>query len=119
MMIVGGVVRKGTGRGRSLGFPTANLPAPVDIDDGTYLAQAIWQGRKFPSLAFIGAAETFGETRRFLEVYLLDFSDDLYGQELRVELVKKIRNNQKFASAEELVEQIKEDERVAREYFGI
>lgn len=118
-MNISGIVYKGQGRGNRLGFPTANLPAVEGIADGLYLARTKWEENLFPSLVFVGSAETFRQSERTTEVYLLDFSNDLYGQRLEVELVKKIRENKKFSSAEELVEQMEEDERLAREYFGI
>lgn len=102
-----------------MGFPTANLPAQKGLEEGIYLATTYWNNRSFPSLAFVGAARTFGESERKVEVYLLDFSGDLYGQELDVQLIKKVRDNKKFDSAEALVAQMKEDERVARKYFGV
>lgn len=73
---------------------------------------------ELPALVFIGAAETFGEKDRKAEIYILDFDEDIYGQEVEVEIIKKIRENQKFDSKEALVEQMKEDERLAREYFA-
>jgi riboflavin kinase/FMN adenylyltransferase len=109
-----GVVKKNLGRGTELGFPTANMDAPKEIDEGIYVGQA----NEKPALIFIGAAETFDETDRKAEVYILDFSGDLYGQILEIELLKKIRGNQKFDSKEELIAQMMQDEKQAREFFG-
>ena len=125
-----GKVVKNLGRGTELGFPTANLDAKTDLEEGIYLGKVRIQnssqlpllqkqdkGEFLPSLIFIGAAQTFGETRKLIEVYILDFQEDIYGQELRVEILKKIRENMKFDSAEQLTEQMKRDEAEAREYF--
>lgn len=109
MRLVGKVIR-GAGRGRGLGFPTANIDAVPDVEEGIYIGYA----NGMPSLIFVGAAETFDETAKRVEVYILDFDGDLYGQELDVRIVKKIRGNQKFESGEALIEQMKDDEREAR-----
>jgi riboflavin kinase / FMN adenylyltransferase len=121
-----GIVLRGKGRGKDLGFPTANVEGPEEIEDGLYVGYASitppsvpphqGEGRK-PALIFVGAAETFGETKRNAEVYILDFSEDLYGQKIDVEILKKIRENKKFDSKEELIAQMNEDVKVARNYF--
>ena len=117
--IITGIVKKNIGRGTELGFPTANINIAEDeLEDGIYLGLASWNGEKFPSVVFIGAAETFHESERKMEVYILDFSQDLYEKVLEVELLQKIRNSQKFSTKDELVLQMKEDERVAREFFA-
>ena len=105
------------GRGKGLGFPTANISVSDSAEDGIYVGWVLIDGRKYASLVFIGAAITFGETDRQAEGYVLDFSEDLYGTTIGVELLRKIRDNQRFATPEALVEQMKEDEQVAREYF--
>ena len=130
-----GKVVKGAGRGKALGFPTANLDAVSDIEEGIYAGYSVLHpstrssglrvassgaematssGQKFASLVFVGAAETFGESEKKVEVYILDFSGDLYGRELEVEIVKKLRDNQKFDSAEALTSQMRRDELEAR-----
>jgi len=97
-----------------MGFPTANINAPQDIEDATYLALT----NNKPSMVFIGAPETFEETDRRAESYILDFSEDLYGQVIEIEILKKLRNNQKFDSEADLIEQMNKDERLAREFFS-
>ncbi|MEK7479154.1 MAG: riboflavin kinase [Patescibacteria group bacterium] len=114
-----GLVRKGAGRGRALGFPTANIPAPLDCEDGVYVARVFFNNSEFPALCFIGAPEMFEERERRAEVYILDWDGDLYGKEIQVEILKKIRESRKFDSSEELVGAMKEDLRVAREYFKV
>ncbi|MEJ0021373.1 MAG: riboflavin kinase [Candidatus Doudnabacteria bacterium] len=108
-----GIVKKGAGRGKDLGFATANLDVPKDLPDGLYIGLA----NSKPALVFIGAAQTFGETDRKAEIYILDFSDDLYNQKIEVETIKKLRENQKFESEQALIEQMKQDEQLAREFF--
>ena len=113
-----GIVKKNLGRGTRLGFPTANIHiAEENLDEGIYAALTDYQATKYPSLAFIGAAETFGEEDKKLEVYVLDFNRDLYGQKITVQLVEKLRGAKKFASEEELIIQMKIDEQQARGFF--
>ena len=114
--IITGVVQKNLGRGTQLGYPTANLKLDQDIPDGIYAATVYLDSIKKPSIGFVGASETFGEKDKKLEVYILDFSGDLYGKEIKVELTQKFRDNIKFASEAELIAQMKEDEQTAREY---
>lgn len=106
-----GKVIRGSGRGKGLGFPTANLDIIPQTEEGIYVG---WANQK-PALIFIGAAETFEEQQKKCEVYFLDNNFD--GQEVSVELLKKIRDNKKFDSKLALIEQMKQDEQVAREFF--
>jgi riboflavin kinase/FMN adenylyltransferase len=116
-MIISGIVNKNAGRGRKLGYPTANLEIAPEIPDGLFLGITKVDGRNYPSLVFVGAAETFGEKKRQAESYLLNFSGDLYDKNISVETIKKLRDNKKFATQEELVSQMRQDEQVAREFF--
>ncbi|OGE83535.1 MAG: hypothetical protein A3B10_03435 [Candidatus Doudnabacteria bacterium RIFCSPLOWO2_01_FULL_44_21] len=108
-----GIVKKYSGRGKKLGFPTANIEAPKSLEDGLYVG---WTDGK-PSLIFVGVNETFNETDRRAEVYILDFDQDLYEKQIQVEILKKIREVRKFDSKGALIEQMKQDEEVAREFF--
>jgi riboflavin kinase/FMN adenylyltransferase len=108
------LVKKDQGRGKSLGFPTANFNLDENLNDGIYVGKA----NAKPALIFVGANITFGESRKHGEVYILDFQDDLYDQEIEVEILQKLRENKKFDSSEELIEQMKKDEEVARKFFG-
>ncbi len=112
-----GIVKKHLGRGKKLGFPTANIEAPKEIEDGLFLAFTEIASKKYPSILFVGASQTFDETDRRAESYVLDFSGDLYGQEIEIEIVKKLRDNKKFDSQKALIEQMKKDEKVAKEFF--
>lgn len=113
-----GIVKQHMGRGKRLGFPTANLDISQEVAEGIYLALTEIGGKFFPSLAFSGTPITFGDAQdRLFEVYIFDFDQDLYGQEIGVELVKWIREVAKFNTAEELIEQMKLDEQIAREFF--
>ncbi|HEX7057857.1 MAG TPA: bifunctional riboflavin kinase/FAD synthetase [Bacilli bacterium] len=110
--IVGRVVA-GEGRGRTLGIPTANL-RPTDPyfipARGVYAVRAMHGDKRYEGVMNIGVKPTFHDTEaQALEVHLLDFSGDLYGEELKVEIIDRLRSERKFASAEALVKQIHED----------
>ena len=110
-----GLVQSGAGQGRKLGFPTANLaldPNGADrrIPQGVFAARARWDaGPEHPAVANIGHRPTFGQNPLTVEVHILDFSGDLYGKPLEVELIKRLRAEQRFASIEELIAQIEKD----------
>lgn len=112
-----GKVRKHNQRGKKLGFPTANINLRKKIPEGIYVSKTKIQGKLFPSLTFIGSAKTFGEKRFHAETYILDFKRNIYGKWISVKLLKKIRDNKKFNSAKELIEQMKKDEQEAKKYF--
>jgi|SRR3989338_4166198 len=113
----GGSVKKYKGRGKKLGFPTANIEIPVDLPEGIFVGYTKHNKKKYPSLVFIGAPLTFKEIDKKAEVYILDFSDEIYDEFLEVEVLKKLRDNKKFDSKEALVEQMKKDEEQARNFF--
>lgn len=118
---ISGIVLEGAKRGRSLGFPTANLalnpPIGGEIPEGIYAAEVEFGGKKYMAASFVGKAETFGGADYKLESYILDFEGDLYGKEITVKLYEKLRDNEKFSSAEELVKQMKKDVTLTREFF--
>lgn len=115
--IFSGVVRKGAGRGRVLGFPTANIAAPLDFEDGVFLARVLVGDSDLSALCFIGVPEMFGERERRAEIYILDWEGDLYDKEIRVLLLQKIRESRRFNSSDDLVSEMNRDVRVAREHF--
>jgi len=99
-------------RGRLLGFPTANLdikPQQALPDNGIYATITLVNGERFPSATNVGTSPTFGERERRVETYLLNYKGDLYDKQLRVEFVKKVRDEQRFPSAEELIAQMGKD----------
>lgn len=112
-----GKVKKHNQRGKRLGFPTANVGLKKNIPEGIYVSKTKINNLIYPSLTFIGTAKTFNEKKFHAEIYILDFKKDLYGRRITVNLLKKIRDNQKFESAEELIGQMEKDEKMAREYF--
>jgi riboflavin kinase/FMN adenylyltransferase len=115
---VDGSVVRGDGRGRGLGFPTAN----VAVLNETLPGRGVYACRMRlgpgeaprPSVANLGQRPTFGGGQTVLEVHVLDFSGDLYGREVRVAFVERLRPEHAFASKEDLLAQIEADAREAR-----
>ncbi len=119
-----GKVRTHNQRGKTLGFPTANVSlhehspsSSKKIPEGIYASITKIVNREYKSITFIGTVKTFNEKKYHSETYILDFDRNIYGKWIAVNLLKKIRGNQKFISASELISQMKKDEQDAREYF--
>lgn len=111
-----GRVVQGAQRGRTLGFPTANLAEVNTLLPrlGVYAVRAKLANRIYSAAANIGSNPTFGEVARKIEVHLLDFEGDLYGQTLEVEFVARLRNVIPFANAQALIAQLQDDLSQAR-----
>jgi riboflavin kinase/FMN adenylyltransferase len=110
-----GEVVSGDKRGRTLGFPTANLvPDDALICPGHGVYAAFANGR--PAAVSIGVRPTF-ETGRgvLIETYIIDHEEDLYGKQLRVAFAKRLRGEKRFADTDELVAQMRRDVEEARE----
>lgn len=100
-----GIVVRGFQRGRLIGFPTANLEVPrskVIPREGVYTARVMRDGKTYRAMVNIGRNPTFDGKQRSIEAHILDFDEDLYGQELRVHFHKRIRDEMRFSSVEEL-----------------
>lgn len=113
-----GVVSVGEGRGRTLGYPTANLRLPPDRvvpADGIYASVAVIDQERYDSVAYIGTRPTFDGGERGLEVSILDGTHELYGHTLRVEFIGRIRGDAQFDSGEVLSRQIASDVGSARD----
>ena len=115
---ISGVVVPGAARGRALGFPTLNLsqPSPRKLlpPDGVYAVRVATPQGTFGGMMNLGPRPTFGEHERSIEAYLFDISGDFYGQSVRLDVLKRLRDTRAFASPDELVQQIKLDEADAR-----
>ncbi|HDL49298.1 MAG TPA: hypothetical protein ENH33_04985 [Actinobacteria bacterium] len=112
-----GTVADGDGRGRDLGYPTANLDIPEELlipADGVYAVWATVRKRTHPAVANIGVRPTFGGTGRVVEAHLLDVAPTLYGESMTLQFVGRVRDEQRFAGADELVTQIGLDVAKAR-----
>lgn len=109
---VRGVVAFGAGRGHDLGYPTANLavsPRKLLPPDGVYRITGRHDGRDYLGLVSIGTNPTFGGSARTVEAWLLDFHGALYGEELALRDFRFVRGQRTFASADELIAQMRED----------
>lgn len=116
-------VVRGEGRGRDLGFPTANLE-PLDPDqlvpaEGVYAVRVHYAGRMHDGVGSIGRKETFGENPLTLEVHLFNFADDLYDKVVQVEWVEFLRGQEAYSSAEALIDQMNKDAAQAKEILGV
>ncbi|MDX2103259.1 MAG: bifunctional riboflavin kinase/FAD synthetase [Alphaproteobacteria bacterium] len=113
---VSGHVRRGDQRGRTIGFPTANLSLGVQLRPrfGVYAVRVAIRGQWHAGVANLGMRPTVGGTDARLEVHVFDWSDNLYGQRIDVDLVTFLRVEHRFASLEELMQQIRRDAETAR-----
>lgn len=111
-----GTVVRGEGRGRALGFPTANLDPHHELrpPDGVYAVLVLLDGVLRPGVANLGRRPTFGSPGHALEVHLLDFDAPLYGRDLEVFFLARLRGEEGFAGAAELSAQIACDAAAAR-----
>lgn len=117
-----GDVAHGFSRGaEALGFPTANLSfseGRVLPADGVYAARAVIHGRSHAAVTNVGKNPTFGNEKRTVETFILDFDESIYGEPFRVEFIERIREERRFADFEALREQIALDVERAREILG-
>jgi riboflavin kinase/FMN adenylyltransferase len=111
-----GEVVHGVGRGRKLGFPTANLVTKKEIlpRDGVYAVKVKWRDEYYDGVINIGCRPTFTASAPTLEIHLLDFQGDLYGERLRIYFVDRLRDELQFPSVEALKEAVAADVARAR-----
>lgn len=111
-----GTVTHGYKRGRTLNFPTANLKVNYDYvipADGVYLTRVTVKGKSYFGLTNIGTNPTFENRERKIETYILDFSDDIYDELVSIEFLEFFRGDFKFNSADELIDQMETDKKMA------
>jgi len=121
-----GPIVRGAERGKSLGFPTANIALGLDRAlpaFGVYVTRAYLGEGAYPAVTNIGLRPTFsakggGEDKTTVETYILDFEGELRGQELRIELLHRLRGEMRFPDADALKEQIEKDIAAARTYLS-
>jgi len=120
---VEGVVVQGERKGRELGFPTANIevgdPDKMLPREGVYAVHGWVGGQRLPGLLHLGPRPTFAGFAPTVELWLMDWSGDLYGQRVRVEFVRRIRDIVPFPSVDALIEAMHEDARRGREMLGL
>lgn len=118
-----GIVVKGVSRGTILGFPTAN----IEVEDknklvpknGVYVVKALIEDEVVYGVMNIGMRPTFADTLTIvIEVHLFEFNKDIYGKTIKIELIKRMRDEKKFNSKEELIYQIGKDKKEAIQYIG-
>ena len=115
-----GTVVHGRERGRTIGFPTANLESATEClpPDGVYATRVILFDGAFASITNIGMRPTFAEPARTIEAHIFDFDRDVYGARIRLEIVERIRGERKFESGQALAAQIAEDLKRAKEILA-
>lgn len=113
-----GIVKHNLGRGRKLGYPTANIDVPATTPEGLFVGITKHKDKVYQALIFIGPAVTFEETDKKAEIYILDFDEDIYGETLTTEILHKLRDNEKFTTVEALIEKMRNDEINARNFFN-
>ena len=112
-----GHVIPGAGRGIELGFPTANLDISREQalpPDGVYATWAYIDDKAYQSMTNIGKQPTFGGSVRTVEVYVLDYLGDLYGREVKIDIIERLCGEKQFDTAEELKKQINKDVKQGR-----
>jgi riboflavin kinase/FMN adenylyltransferase len=118
-----GTIVKGVSRGTILGFPTAN----IEVEDanklipknGVYVVKALVEGNTVYGVMNVGLRPTFEDTLSVvIEAHLLEFNKDVYGKSIKIELLKRIRDEKKFNSKEELIYQIGKDKKEAVQFIG-
>jgi riboflavin kinase/FMN adenylyltransferase len=115
-----GRVVHGAKRGRLLGYPTINLGIASGLaipQNGVYAVELIIQDNQFNGIANVGTNPTFHDIGRRIEVHILDFSGDLYGEAVTVRFLNHIRKEQTFSNSEELKSQIAKDIVAAQKYY--
>ncbi|CCQ09598.1 Riboflavin kinase [Pseudoalteromonas luteoviolacea B = ATCC 29581] len=118
---ISGRVIHGWKKGRELGFRTANVALKRNVSpvQGVFAVQVYWQDRLLQGVANVGTKPTLNGTQALLEVHLLDFNETIYGQFIHVELLTKLRDEQKFANLAQLVTQIEYDVTAAKRWFAV
>jgi riboflavin kinase/FMN adenylyltransferase len=116
---VGGEVVVGNKLGNKIGFPTSNLivdDSMVSPANGVYITYCTYNGKRYPSVTNVGVKPTVGEFHKNMETHIFNFDKELYGKTIRVEFIKKMRNEKKFKNMDDLARQITKDCIMAKDY---
>ena len=113
-----GIVKHGQKRGKQLGYPTMNIECVHTIPEGIYIASVIIDMVTYNAVTFIGTAKTFDEDNYQAETFILEFDKDVYGKEIVITLLKKLRDNMKFDTEDLLREQMQRDVEETKRYFA-
>lgn len=116
---VSGRVVTGQGRGRKLGFPTANISSQTEVVplNGIYATSIEVKSRQWLSVSSVGVNPTFGDGPRTVESFIFDFESEIYGEAVKLSFVKRIRDEKKFSTVEDLIAQIHGDVEQAKVIF--
>jgi riboflavin kinase / FMN adenylyltransferase len=120
--VLKGEVIHGHGRGsKKLGFPTANIKPAGELipKPGIYAVWAVYEGQRHPGVVNLGWNPTFQDQKFSVEVHILDFHQDIYGENLALEFVQRLRDERAFSGPEELIAQIKKDVSQARQMLSV
>jgi len=116
-----GIVTRGDGRGRELGYPTANVhtePYAAIPADGVYAGRVVLGERRLPAAISIGTKPTFEGREHAVEPYILDFDEDIYGDEVGIEFTERLRGQERYGHVEDLVAAIGQDVERTRQILG-
>ena len=119
---IDGEVVVGNRLGRSIGFPTSNImidESMVTPPNGVYITYCIYNGVKYPSVTNVGIKPTVGTFKKNMETHIFNFDKELYGKMIKIEFIKKTRDEVKFAGIDELSAQIAKDCLEAKTYHGL
>ena len=109
---LGGEVIVGNKLGKAIGFPTSNIvidESMVSPSNGVYITNCVYGGKRYPGVTNVGVRPTLGGSARNIETHIFDFNKELYGKTIRIEFLKKTREEKKFDSLDELAKQITKD----------
>ncbi len=116
-----GIIVKGEGRGKKIGFPTANMKITKELiipQNSVYITKCIHEKMIYQSVTNIGYNPTFKDEQEIhVETHILDFDSDIYGEQLKVEFIKRVRNEKKFSSVNDLISQIENDVLEVKRYY--
>jgi len=116
-----GIVVRGRGIGKNLGYPTANMEIPEDYKlipkNGVYVVRSVLDGQTIFGMMNIGTNPTVGGKEQTIETYFFDLDKDLYGKEFTIEMLVRIRDEKKFNSVEELKIAMKQDQAFSSQYI--
>lgn len=116
-----GTVIRGARRGKTLGYPTANIDPHHEAipPSGVYAVWVRLRNRKYGGALYIGTRPTFGEREPIIEVHIFNFCKLIYGEDIEIIFVKKLRGDRKFSSQQELIEQIRKDSLQAQRVLNL
>lgn len=102
-------------------FPTANIidNKNADIKNGSYVTTVEYNNKLYKSISFLGIPKSFEQNTKFVETYIFDFNENIYGKKIKVNFLEFIRENQKFSSMDKLIESINNDLGFAKKYHKI